>query len=511
MSSNQIVWTGYTPFYQNKDTSNEYNPVELMAYIPFSSPTTVIRGIGVKVSDDNVSGFALWTADLQENGELGPDNDPTFIPSVTIIEAEVRLPANMVAVAWGLKASSKNASNVVIWARRWNSSTLRLEGDAISYNYAGDDSVEMSTPVPEDSQQIIMGFGAGVKSDDVNRIAAGYATLAPAPSSSQVPVIWGSVSSNGDVVAGMNFAVKRSGIGEYQLYWENQPNIVPVIGVTSGVRSVEGEGSDNVFSFSNVTSAGATVTSTDVGGNNDNLEDEAFSFVAFFPITDIPGLLFGEVDSDGNRMTGSSGWSSIKTGTGAYLINFDRTMEPAPNLIMTAGSNGDNNVISNAVPNTIQAKVFSQDVGNGSSNSENSVFSFFAWNINVLPTDPLTSQLKAISSARILPGQNAAMTTVSVTTKDEIEESAFSVLDQLGDGHWQAKFNFPLPEVPIAFTSAVQTSGSESNGAKRIASIQNPTTTGYELWSIKVGDGHSTPTDGGMEVTVAMPDQFPLP
>lgn len=515
MGSGRVVWSGYKPFYENALAKEEpLNPVEIMGYLPFSSPYSVIRGIGAKVSDDDLSTLCIWTAEIQEAGNLGPDSGPTYFSENTELEASVRLPSNMVAVAWGLKVKDTEVSNIVIWARRWDPSTLSLTGSAVPYNYSGDNDVEMSTPVPQDTQQIIMGIGGGCRSKSINRIAAGYATLGMSPSSSQVPVIWGSVDSLGREISGLNFSSKKVSTGVYQLTWNNDHTLVPVVGLCSGVSSGDDNGSANVLSFTNVTTGGCTVHSMNVGGNTNNLQDEAFSFAAFFPYTDIPGLLYGSVDEFGVRLGGSSGWMSFHTDTGQYIIEFDRPMDPEPTLIMTSGArsnepNGSDNVISNDLPSTTQTKVFSKDVGDGDSESQDQRFSFFAWNLNVLPTDPLTRSFKVLARHRITPDGQFEGAFYGLRQESRTTESVYSVADSLGNGHWRIDFNFPTPEVPIVYTCPYITSG-ESSGAKRITSTEGVTENGYETWSVKVGNGRCNPTDGGVEITVALPDQFPI-
>lgn len=516
MSEDRIVWSAYKPFYENAQASSKpYNPVELMGYLSFSSPSWIIRGIGAAISDDNLTGLVVWTAEIQPDGTLGDDKGPMFLAGNTEPEAEIRLAAGWVAVAWGMKASSGDVSNIVLWARKWNPKTKRLEGDAVAHGSNGSADVEMSTPVSSDTQQIIIGIGAGVKSNNVNRIAAGYATLGMKTVDAISPVIWGSVNDNGTPKDGRNFSSEKLSTGKYRLTWKNNPAVVPTVGLSSGTRSDEKDGSDNVFSFSEVTSTGCIVYSVDVGQSKQKLQDEAFSFVAFFPGERIPGLVFGTVAENGIRTNGSTGWSAIRESEGKYKISFNPLMDPRPNLIMTSGtgstdSNGSDNVISNTVPTTEESYVYSLDVGDGSPRRQDKAFSFFAWNDNVLPMDPLLNNLKIVAKHSLAPGKAMKVTEARVAKKSEKTESVFYVSDQKGDGHWEIKFNFPLPETPIIYASAVKDDSGESDGAPRIISYQNVTDEGYELWCIRVGNGKTKAVDGALEATVAMPDQFPL-
>ncbi|MDF1661971.1 MAG: hypothetical protein P1V97_09370 [Planctomycetota bacterium] len=79
-----------------------------------------------------------------------------------------------------------------------------------------------------------------------------------------------------------------------------------------------------------------------------------------------------------------------------------------------------------------------------------------------------------------------------------------------GTGHWKIKFNFSLPELPIIYAAPVQSPSGESDGANRIISYKNPSTTSYEVWSTKVGNGKHTGADAWLEITVTLPDQFPV-
>lgn len=514
MSSSRVVWSGYKPFYENAlADSKPYNPVELMGYLGFGSPSWIIRGIGAKVSDDNLTGLAVWTAEIQDDGSLGEDKGPMYFGK-TEYEASVKLPAGMVAVAWGMKCSGGDASNVVVWGRKWNSQTKSLEGDAVGYGSNGTLDVEMSTPVSDETQQIIVGFGAGVRSGDVNRIAAGYATLGMSPASSTVPVVWGAVDKDGNAVGGNNFSSKRVDDGVYELTWTNAPDILPVVGLTSGRRPDKDDGSDRVLSFDKVTTTGCTVYSVDVGDGKNDLRDEEFSFVAFFPAGDIPGLLFGTVSESGDKLNGSTGWTASRSKTGKYKLQFDPEMDPPPNLIMTSGmrsdeSNGSDNIISNDIPSTSGASVYSLDVGKGKTKVQDEVFSFFAWNLNVLPMDPLTHNMKMVARHRLIPGQKLDVVDSRMKKKDAAP-SVYYYPESEGTGHWKIKFNFPLPEEPIIYCAPVKSPSGESDGANRIISYKNPSTTSYEVWSTKVGNGKHVGADGGLEITVTMPDQFPV-
>lgn len=515
MGSGRVVWSGYKPFYENAEAdSKPYNPVEIMGYLSFSGPSWIIRGIGATVTKDNLTTVALWTAEIQEDGTLGPDKGPMTFGG-TDIGAQVVMPEGMVAVAWGMKVSDGEISNLVVWGRKWNPETRLLDEIAVSYSTGGDTKVEMTTPVSPDPQQIIVGIGGGVKKDKVNRIAAGYATLAPSPSLSIVPVVWGTVSETGEPSNGRNYSSKKIDKGIYQLTFHNTPpDVVPVVGLTSGRRSSKDNGSDNVFSFKDVTATGCTVYSVDVGQSKRKAQDEIFSFVAFFPVAEIPGLLFGAVDKDGNKINGSEGWTVSRSKKGHYKLSFDPEMDPLPNLIMTSGmrddeEDGSDDIISNNLPDSDGVKVYSLDVGDGSAKSQDEVFSFFAWNLKVLPMDPIANSMKLVARHRILPDGQLDVVDKRMVKKDK-KPSTYYVPDEKGSGHWKINFNFPIPEVPVIFASAVKNESGEGDGAKRIISYQNASTTSYEIWSTKVGDGSRKSSDGNLEITVAMPDQFPI-
>ena len=510
----RTVWSQYKPFYENADASSKaYNPVELMIYLDVTKPYYVIRGIGAKVKDNNVSVLALWKAKINKDGTLGEDSGPDY-EGGSSLEAQLILPPGMVAVAWGMKVTDSDVSNLVLYGRLWNSETRQLEGEAMPYYYDGD-SIEMLTPVPEDEQQMIMGIGAGVDDNNVNRIAAGYVTLAPVPDSSTVPVIWGTVDKDGNAISGKNFQSKRTDKGIYQLSFQNAPDVAPVIGLTAGRGDSEDDGSDCLFSYDNVTKTGCTVYSENVGGTNRAPDDEYFSFVAFFPASEIPGLVYGSVDESGNTISGSEGWSISPSNSnpGQYKLVFDPAMKPLPNLIMTSGvrkgeDEGSDNLISNGLPTPSANRIFSLDVGNGNNHNSDQAFSFFAWNVNVLPTDPVPSNLRVLARHRILEDGQLEVDDVRMT-KEDSDPSVFYVVENLGTGHNKIKYNFPIPEVPVIFACAVKSSN-EDNGAERIISYQHASTTSYELWGTKVSGKDRKSEDGITEGTVALPDQFPI-
>lgn len=516
MSSQRTVWTGYKPHYQNAlEHSQSYNPVELMGYV--GSPTYVVRGIGAKIDDSNLTNLALWSAKIGKDGSLGEDRGPEYFGTGTSLDQQVILPENWVAVAWGMLADESSAENIVIWARTWNPETQMLEGEAKFFSNTGNDKVQMSTPISEDTQQIIMGVGAGVNVGEVNRIAAGYATLGLSPESPTVPIIWGSVDENGKIISGRNFisSIPEEGSGIYHLSWRNNPpGVIPIVGLTSGTRDGE-DGSDNIFSFDEVTDQGCTIYSVDVGSKNKEPEDEAFSFVAFFPGQDIPGLVFGSVDEEGNKLRGSEGWSPVYRTKGRYQILLDPEMIPPPNLIMTSGmrsgeSTGSDCIISNTFPKPGETYVFSLDVDGGETKNEDQAFSFFAWNVNVLPTNPAFPQAsRAMTSLRI--GEDGVLESVDSRAFETADrDSAFYVVKKKGKGNWEVLYNFPLPETPIIYTAPVKKPSGEDDGAKRILSFSNVSTTSYELWSIEVGNGKHKASPGAQEATVVLPDQFPI-
>lgn len=509
--SSRTVWTGYKPFYENALASSDaYNPVQVMGYLPFSKPYSVIRGIGASTEENELTNIGIWTAKIEKDGTLGDTEGPTIFGSGSDFEAQVILPDNYVAVAWGLRTSDGKVINVVIWARKWDSDTQTLGESVNTYYFEGDDDVNMATPVPTDSQQIIVGVGAGVDKSTVNRIAAGYAVLGPSSGSSTVPIVWGAVDEDGNIVSGVNFSAEKKDTGIYELSFENTPDETPVIGLTSGMRSGESDGSDNVFSFDDVSSSGCKVYSVNVGGSKNEAQDEAFSFVAFFGSSDssIPGLLFGTVNDDGSPIAGSDGWQSARSKKGVYKVVFDSPMDPTPNLIMTSGmrsseDTGSDDIISYSSASDKGMIVTSLDVGNGSTDHQDEVFSFFAWNSNVLPLDPLAGG-DSLFDCHKLSAEKADFAHIRRLGDDE---SVFYVGEKLGTGHWKVQYNFPTPETPILFSSMV---APDSNGTRLISSYQNVTNESYEVWMVKVGDGKHEPYDGQSTITVVLPDQFPI-
>lgn len=204
-----------------------------------------------------------------------------------------------------------------------------------------------------------------------------------------VRVIWGTVDEDGHPVAPRtkNFDCKKTDTGKYELTFQNAITAIPTISVTSMLRSGESKGSNNVFSFSDVKTASATVWSVDVAEKKNKPQDEAFSFVAFFGELN-PGVVFATVSQSGEIVTNAA-HTGIKvrqsnSTTGKYYVNFLNDMETVPNIIVCSSlrddeKDGSDNVFSVSDFNKSGCEVWSIDVGDDGPKHQWEAFSIFAW------------------------------------------------------------------------------------------------------------------------------------
>lgn len=204
-----------------------------------------------------------------------------------------------------------------------------------------------------------------------------------------VRVIWGTVDEDGNPVAPRtkNFDCKKTETGKYELTFQNALSVIPTVSVTSNMRSGESKGSDNVFSFSEVKTASATVWSVDVGNKKNKAQDEAFSFVAFFGELN-PGVVFATVNEDG-ELVKSAAHTGIKvrksnSTKGKYYIDFLNEMQSVPNIIVCSSlrsdeKDGSDNVFSVSNFSKSSCEVWSIDVGDDGPKHQWEAFSIFAW------------------------------------------------------------------------------------------------------------------------------------
>lgn len=526
-------WTNYIPYFLARKTS-QVKPVEVTAYLPGETADVVLSGMGVSTKGADVTRIALWNRRILGDGlsseEKGPKNagrDPD-----AALDLELHLPAGYAAVAFELGSKSGKLSSLTLWGRQYNAEVGRLIGPAVKYTTGGETSHTLAAPIPELGEQsetrILIGVGAGVYKDGIGRIAAAYTDLGQAPDpNADAVVIYGTVDEHGAKIEGKNFEVNKLGTGHYQLFFQNAPaGVVPVVGICPVLNEGKNNGSDNVMSFDNPSPTSCEVYSVDVGEGKGKLQDQAFTFAAFFnPGFPVPGLLFGTVDETGKTIAGSEGFSTERRNKGHVQVNFTPHMEAPLTMIVTSGnrsneSGGSDDIISIKSPNLSQSstdclekynhvQVYSLDVGDDKhAHSQDEVFSFFAWDNRVLPSPILGFQSKKLIHSSWVGGQFKNKSNSDCLPDNPLNHVVGS--EQIGTGHQRIIFNMELPFIPIPYGVAIRDPDGESNGANRIISFGNLTTSGYDAWCMKINSSSKELVDGAFAVMAAIPSAFPI-